>query len=528
MEEKDFKIADSNADEKENEETSEKTDSSADNSVMKQDKTRNHLREHSFATDSLSEKRSRKSLKTEDDEFDVSDKSEKKKRRKSEKSKVSEGTSVNDDSLKADESSEIPKGDDKKPDKSEKKVQKLEKKSEKKKRRLELARKKLPKQTVYNFRRVYSEEKQKNVTKLVKEEVVKPAHKPETLVSKGAKSVTNKVKSGVINGIHSEISKYEDENQTLKAAHMTERAAESALRYGQNSLKKANSKLKEQPYKKVSKLKMNSERAESKLSFHKAVTENNAMKKNESTAVQKKTIKKAQQKAHQKKNAVKTKAAADRAVKVSEEITRKIVTAIAHNKVAIVVMIIFFVLIIMIQLFGGALCSSLADTGTAVIATSFTSEDEDIRKAEEYMKSRETSTLDFVNNISNWYIGWNEYNISTCSMDHDPYKLIAYLSAKNMNFKYDDHTRNLIDEIFNELYTVNIEDVREIRTEEHEEINEEGAAVTVITYYEYCILNVSVTARDWDSVVIPKLEAANVKDLYDLLYDKKGNKPTLF
>ena len=527
MEEKDIKIADSNADEAENEEISDRTDNSADNSVMKQDKTRNHLREHSFATDSLSEKRSRKSLKNEDDESAVTDKSEKKKRRKSEKSKASEEASVNDDFLKADESSEIPKGDDKKPNKSEKKIQKLEKKSEKNKRRLELARKKLPKKTVYKFRRVYSEEKQKNVTKLVKEDVVKPAHKPDTLISKGAKSATNKVKSGVINGIRSEIGKYEDENQTLKAAHMTERAAESALRYGKNSLKKANSKLKEQPYKKVSKLKMQSERAESKLSFHKAVTENKAMK-NESPAIQKKAIKKAQQKASQRKNAVKTKAAADKAVKLSEEITRKIVTAIAHNKVAIIVIIIFLILIILIQLFGGALCSSLADTGTAVIATSFTSNDEDIRKAEEYMKSHETSTLDFVNNISNWYIGWNEYNISTCSMDHDPYKLIAYLSAKNLNFKYDDQTRSLIDEIFNELYTINIEDVREIRTEEHEEINEEGEAETVIVFYEYYILNVSITAREWDSVVIPKLEASNAKDLYELLYNNKGNKPTLF
>ena len=120
MEEKDFKIADINADEAENEETSERTDSSADNSVMKQDKTRNHLREHSFTTDSLSEKRNRKSLKAEDDKPAVSDKSEKKKRRKAEKNKASEGTSVNADFMKADESSEIPKGDDKKPDKSEK------------------------------------------------------------------------------------------------------------------------------------------------------------------------------------------------------------------------------------------------------------------------------------------------------------------------------------------------------------------------------------------------------------------------
>lgn len=524
MEENDLKTADINANETDGEESSEKPDVSADSHAVKQDKTRNHLREHSSVIDSISEKSRRSSLEIDDEP----DKPVRKNRKEAEKTASSDIKPKSDDASAASNTSESVKGDDNKLTKSEKKVQKLEKKAAKKKRKLELARKKLPKQTVYHFKRVYSEDKQKKVTKLVKETVNKPARKPDSLISKGAKTTGRKIKNTAANSIHSEISKYEDENQTLRAAHMTEKTAESVLHFSKNKVKCANQKLKERPYKKVSKLKIESELAESKLSYHKAVTENNVMKKSENSAVQKKAIKKAQQKAHQKKNAIKTKKAADKAAEFSEMIARKLVEAIVHSKVAIIIVAVLLVLLIMVQLFGGALCSSLSDTGTAVIATSFTSSNEDIRNAENYMKERENNTLNFVNNISNWYIGWNEYNVSAPSMNHDPYKLIAYLSAMNINFKYDNHTRDLIDEIFNELYTVNIEDVREIRTEEHEEINEEGAAVTVIVYYEYCILNVSVTEKDWDSVVIPKLEAANAKGLYDILYDKKGNKPDLF
>lgn len=42
------------------------------------------------------------------------------------------------------------------------------------------------------------------------------------------------------------------------------------------------------------------------------------------------------------------------------------------------------------------------------------------------------------------------------------------------------------------------------------------------------ILNVTLTANDWDSVIKPKLEAAGVYDMYLLLLETKGNKPDLF
>ena len=57
---------------------------------------------------------------------------------------------------------------------------------------------------------------------------------------------------------------------------------------------------------------------------------------------------------------------------------------------------------------------------------------------------------------------------------------------------------------------------------------EEGNEVIVTVYYDYYILNVTLTANDWDSVVKPKLEAAGVYDVYLLLQETQGNKPDLF
>lgn len=68
----------------------------------------------------------------------------------------------------------------------------------------------------------------------------------------------------------------------------------------------------------------------------------------------------------------------------------------------------------------------------------------------------------------------------------------------------------------------------EVRSYQYIEYDEEGNEILVTVYYDYYILNVTLTANDWDSVVKPKLEAAGVYDVYLLLLETKGNKPDLF
>lgn len=410
--------------------------------------------------------------------------------------------------------------------KDEKKVYKLQK-------RLDKAEDKLPHQRVFHVRKEWNSEKQKMQRKLKLEKEVKPLPKPN-IVQKGVQGAKHAVTTTVSGIAHQQISKYEDDNQTLKAAHGTEKVAESALRFASHKVKATNQKLKEKPYQKVSKLKFDTENAHKKLNQHKVALDHKTEQqtKKEAKKDAKKALKKAQQKQNQK-NAAKTAkkgatTAGKKAGEAAMDVSKTIVKFVANNKVVVIILIIFLLLFGLILSLGSSLFTSLADTGTMVIASSYTSEDEDIYAANDYMNSLENNLNDQINNIPNVYVGWNEYNYYIAPIQHDPYELISYLTAMKIDFEYDAEIQGLIQEIFNALYTLEVESIHEVRSYQYIEYDEEGNEILVTVYYDYYILNVTLTANDWDSVVKPKLEAAGVYDVYLLLLETKGNKPDLF
>ncbi len=410
--------------------------------------------------------------------------------------------------------------------KDEKRVFKLEK-------RLDKAESKLKHQRVFHVRKVWNSDKQKMQRKLKLEKELKPLPKPN-IVQKGVQGAKHAVTTAVSGTVHQQISKYEDENQTLKAAHGTEKVAESALRFASHKVKATNQKLKEKPYQKVSKLKFDAENAHKKLNQHKVALDHKTEQQTQKEAKKdaKKALKKAQQKQNQK-NAAKTAkkgatTAGKKAGEAAMDVSKTIVKFVANNKVVVIILIIFLLLFGLILSLGSSLFTSLADTGTMVIASSYTSEDEDIYAANDYMNSLENNLNDQINNIPNVYVGWNEYNYYIDPIQHDPYELISYLTAMKIDFEYDAEIQGLIQEIFNALYTLEVESIHEVRSYQYIEYDEEGNEVLVTVYYDYYILNVTLTANDWDSVVKPKLEAAGVYDVYLLLLETKGNKPDLF
>lgn len=406
--------------------------------------------------------------------------------------------------------------------KDEKRVFKLEK-------RLDKAESKLKHQRVFHVRKVWNSDKQKMQRKLKLEKEVKPLPKPN-IVQKGVQGAKHAVSLTVSGAVHQQISKYEDENQTLKAAHGTEKVAESALRFASNKVKTTNQKLKEKPYKKASKLKFDTENAHKKLNQHKVALEHKTEQQTKKEA--KKALKKAQQKQNQKNAAKTAKKGASKAGKkageAAKDVSQIIVKAVTNNKVVIIILVIFILLFGLLFTLGSSGFSSLADTGGMAIASSYTSDEEDIYAAENYMVLLENNLTNEINNIPNVYVGWNEYNYYLDSIQHDPYALISYLTAMEINFDYDADTQTKIQEIFNALYTLEVESIHEVRSYQYIEYDENGNEVLVIVYYDYYILNVTLTANDWDSVVIPKLLAAGVCDVYQLLQETHGNKPNLF
>lgn len=417
--------------------------------------------------------------------------------------------------------------------KLKRRIRKDEKKVYKLRKRLDKAEDKLPHQRVFHVRKEWNSEKQKMQRKLKLEKEVKPLPKPN-IVQKGVQGAKHAVTTAVSGTVHQQISKYEDENQTLKAAHGTEKVAESALRFASHKVKATNQKLKEKPYQKVSKLKFDTENAHKKLNQHKVALDHKTEQqtKKEAKKDAKKALKKAQQKQNQKKAAKTAKKGATTAGKKAGEaamdVSKTIVKFVANNKVVVIILVIFLLLFGLILSLGSSLFTSLADTGTMVIASSYTSEDEDIYAANDYMNSLENNLNEQINNIPNVYVGWNEYNYYIDPIQHDPYELISYLTAMKIDFEYDAEIQGLIQEIFNALYTLEVESIHEVRSYQYIDYDEEGNEILVTVYYDYYILNVTLTANDWDSVVKPKLEAAGVYDVYLLLLETKGNKPDLF
>ncbi len=407
----------------------------------------------------------------------------------------------------------------------EKKIRKGEKKLDKLDYKLAKAEDKLPHHRVFRVKREYNAEKGKVQSKLRLEKEIKPSDYNKFLKA-GAKSVGQTVSTSISGAIHGQISKYEDDNQTLKAAHGTEKVAESALRSTKNAIKTINENQKNAPYRKASKLKFQREQTEQKLTYHKAALENPNIR-GDNKAV-KQAMKKSQQKRNQAQSAKNTKKAATKVKEVAKKAEEKIVKAIASNKWAILIIIIFLIVFALLGTFGTSIATSLVDGGTQMVATTYTADDEDIYSAEGYLAGRESELSDYISNIPNYYVGWNEYNYYVDDIGHDPYQLISYLSAVEIAFDYDSEIQALIDEIYNEMYTLEIVSTHEVRSYTYTEIDEEGNEVEVTVYYDYYILDVTLTTADFESVIKPKLEALGVYDLYLAMLENKGGKPNLF
>ena len=289
----------------------------------------------------------------------------------------------------------------------------------------------------------------------------------------------------------------------------------------------AQKNIKAAPYRKVSKLKFQRDKTEQKLSYHKAILENPDLRSDKKAAV-KMAMKKSQQKQNQVKAAKETAKVTEKVGQVVEQAGKKIIKTVVSNKCAIIVIIIFLVVLTIFGTICSSCCASFADTGMTRLATSYTAKDDDIYTANNHLINLENGLSDYLNHIPDYYVGWSEYKYHLDEIGHDPYKLISYLSAMKIAFKYDSDTENKINQIYNELYQVNIVSTHEVRSYTYTETDINGNLIEVTVFYDYYILDVTLTTKDFDSIVRSNLESSGVYDLYVVMLENRGNKPYLF
>lgn len=436
----------------------------------------------------------------------------------------------------ADTAADTPATDEAAP--TTKKIQRLEKKSEKAHERLDAAREKLPTKKVLKKERVFDDEKGKAKTRLYFEDEIKMPKGQSKLKFEADKSV-RKVGDTLASGIHGKIHEVEHDNSAVEAAHRTEIVAETAVRhYSHHKKSQAN-----KPFEKVSKLEHEAKTADTRLHYEKTQQEHPEMKKQRSNMnkhYQKQNIKKEYAAARRAGSQTTSTATKNTGKKVGEKAADKVKEFIANNK-KVFIWIGVGLMILVLLAAGISSCTAMfSSTGSAIITSSYLSEDEAMLGAEEQYLQMEAELQDKLDNFESYYPGYDEYNFDLDDIEHDPYVLISILSALHEAEFTLDEVQSTLQMLFDKQYILTTEEIVEVRYRTETRVGsytvtdpETGATSTeYYTYevevpYNYYIMNVTLENFNLSHVPV-YIMSQDQLSMYATYMSVVGNREDLF
>ena len=419
-----------------------------------------------------------------------------------------------------------------------KKIQRLEQRSERAHERLDAAREKLPTKKVLKKERVFDEESGKGKTRLYFEDEIKIPKVKSKLQFEADKSV-RKVGDTLASGIHGKIHEVEQDNSAVEAAHRSEIVAESAVRhYSHHRQNKAN-----KPFEKVSKLEHEAQVADTKLHYEKTQQEHPEMKKqrtNMNKHYQKQAIKKEYAAARKAGSQTAGTATKNTGKKTREKAADKIKEFVAKNK-KVFLWIGVGVLVLVLLAAGISSCTAMfSSTGSAIITSSYLSEDEAMLGAEAQYCQMEAELQDKLDNFESYYPGYDEYNYDLDDIEHDPYVLISILSALHDAEFTLSEVQSTLQMLFDKQYILTTEEIVEVRYRTETRVGsytttdpETGATSThYYTYevevpYNYYIMNVTLENFNLSHVPV-YIMSQDQLSMYATYMSVVGNREDLF
>ena len=258
---------------------------------------------------------------------------------------------------------------------------------------------------------------------------------------------------------HRPVAAYEDDNVGVQAVNETAQAAENAAQ----TVDTVRYSGKLRSYRRAVKLEAKADKANIKALYQKRMAENPQAATNPiSRWRQKQAVKReyAAIKAGQASGgtAAASSVSGSKAAR-AEKTTKKakdIGTAATefvkrHSNILLVVGVLAMVIV----LISGSLssCSMLfSGTGNAVIGTSYTAEDEDIRGADEDYRSMEESLRERIREIREDNPDYDEYDMDMSEIGHNPYVLAAFLTVL-----YEDYSRAEVQRTLRDLFAAQYE-----------------------------------------------------------------------
>ena len=408
-------------------------------------------------------------------------------------------------------------------------MEKLENKAKTADEKAAKAKEKVKKKRAVKYKRLYDEQTGRTTHRLKFEDEVKSPTAIGSAVSKAGAAA-----SGMM---HGKVHEDGDDNYAVGGAHSLEVGAESGVR----TVKHLKDEHEAHQRKKVSKLEHDAEKAHCKLRFEQEVEKNPEIKKSVSRQMQqKRQIKREYQNAQRAaQQGKKTVSSTGKAVeKTADKIKEKLAELVTKNKGVLVAFagIGLFIILIASML---SSCGAMFSTGGGAVATStYLSTDDAIVNTNNAYSDLEAGLQRQVDNIESTYPGYDEYRYNLDEIDHDPYALTSYLTARYGNYKEGD-VAGYLQGLFDEQYELTVTPTTEIRTRTETRtgtrtVHHADGTTSTETYtyeveveYEYHILTVTLTNKGLDAVVTPLLNENQLRE-YRIYQASRGNRSYLF
>lgn len=384
-------------------------------------------------------------------------------------------------------------------------------KTDKAKRRLEKAtgkaekaRDNLPTHRRVRLKKEFDEDAGRPRRRLRFEQEVKPEGKRNPL-ARGALAAGRAVDLKV----HQKIHEVEHENVGVEAAHKVEFTAENlahdTVRFAYRHHKRA-------PYAKMRKWEKKAAKANVNYLYQKTLQENPELARSAlSRLQQKRRIKKQYQRAA--REAKRSAAAAKETAGLVGSAARAVVNFAGAHKGAVAIGVIVVLIVFFFASCTSSCSSMLAGGFSAAFVPAYKAEDGDIEQSELQWTEMETQLQEDIDNAERDHPGYDEYRYELDEIGHDPFQIIAFLSAMYDDFLYTDVSA-VLREVFDEVYTLEFIETVETRTYTDEDGDEHE--------YDWYILTTKLTTRDFEEVIRPRLDTAEHGDLYDVYMDSLG------
>jgi hypothetical protein len=321
---------------------------------------------------------------------------------------------------------------------------------------------------------------------------------------------------------HSKLFQVEHENVGVKAAHRAEMIGEAGVRSALRFRKTA-------PYRKVAKLERAAQKKSINLTHQRTLAQNPKLKSNMLTrALQKRKIKKDYAKAA--REAQKAAKRAKKAGETTAKATKAIVGVIKRHPIVTIIVILVLLLLYLIMSMVG-MFGSLGSGGLGGIAAgTYLAEDADILGAQAAYAGMEADLQYNLDNYAALNPGYDEYVFELDSIWHDPYVLIAILSAMHDGAWTLDEVQSTLAFLFERQYILTETTTMEVRTRPEDVLDPVTGLPTGDTVdvpYNHYIRTVTLENFNLSHLPIYIMGETGLSR-YALMMMTLGNRPDLF